>query len=271
MTKGKTYIYIIMCIAACLMTACTDTAFDDNEAHQLVPLTIEAQPEAATRTSLEGTSVEWSEGDEVAVFDFQASKHRFTSINTDGRTKFVGKVTAKSEPFAAIYPYELAAETGNSLAQLAATLPAEQYVVPDGFPAGMNISVAKGARNIDGSPSNVTFRNVCQLLRFTVPAYAADKVTSIDFTAQTAVAGKLSIDYSGASPVVGIASSESEVITVLPPRRTSTFAAGTYYILTVPVRLNGIYPIRRGSGTHLFPWQHRPRKHYVRHGLPSRL
>lgn len=221
------------------MTACTDTAFDDNEAQQLVPLTIEAQPETATRTSLEGTSVEWSEGDEVAVFDFKASKHRFTSINTDGRTKFVGKVTAKSEPFAAIYPYDLAAETGNSLAQLAATLPAEQYVVPDGFPAGMNISVAKGARNIDGSPSNVTFRNVCQLLRFTVPAYAADKVTSIDFTAPTAVAGKLSIDYSGASPVVGIASSESKVITVLPPRRTSTFAAGTYYILTAPVRLNG--------------------------------
>ena len=219
------------------MVACTDTVLDD-EGQDLVPMTIEAMPEA-TRTSLEGTSVLWSEGDEVAVYDFKAPKHRFTSQTTDGRTKFVGKVTAKSEPFAAIYPYDLAGEAATSAALLAATLPSEQYVVADGFPVGMNISVAKGARNIDGSPSNVTFRNVCQLLRFSVPAYVADKVTSIVFTAQTAVAGKLGIDYSGASPIVGIASTESKTITVLPPRRTSTFAAGTYYILTAPVRLNG--------------------------------
>ena len=236
MTKSNIHIYIIW-LSAFLMAACTDTVLDD-EGQDLVPMTIEAMPEA-TRTSLEGTSVLWSEGDEVAVYDFKAPKHRFTSQTTDGRTKFVGKVTAKSEPFAAIYPFDLAGETGTSTALLAATLPSEQYAVADGFPVGMNISVAKGARNIDGSPSSVTFRNVCQLLRFSVPAYVADKVTSIVFTAQTAVAGKLGIDYSGATPIVGIASTESKTITVLPPRRTSTFAAGTYYILTAPVRLNG--------------------------------
>lgn len=219
------------------MAACTDTVLDD-EGQDLVPMTIEAMPEA-TRTSLEGTSVLWSEGDEVAVYDFKAPKHRFTSQTTDGRTKFVGKVTAKSEPFAAIYPFDLAGEAATSAALLTASLPSEQYAIADGFPVGMNISVAKGARNIDGSPSSVTFRNVCQLLRFSVPAYVADKVTSIVFTAQTAVAGKLGIDYSGAAPIVGIASTESKTITVLPPRRTSTFAAGTYYILTAPVRLNG--------------------------------
>lgn len=226
-----------MCLAALLTAACTDTAFEE-DGQELVPMAFEALPQA-TRTALRGTSVEWSDGDEAAVYDFQTTKHRFASITNDGRTKFVGKVTAKSEPFAAIYPYDLAGETGASAAALTATLPAEQYAVADGFPAGMNISVAKGARNIDGSPSNVTFHNVCQLLRFTVPAYAADKVTSIVFTAQTAVAGKLGIDYSGTWPNVSIAPTESKTVTVLPPRRTSTFAAGTYYILTAPVRLDG--------------------------------
>ena len=201
-------------------------------------MTIEALSES-TRTALDGTAVLWSEGDEAAVYDFKTTKHRFTSQTTDGRTKFVGTVTAKSEPFAAIYPYNLAAETGSSASALAATLPAEQYAVLEGFPAGMNISVAKGARNVDGSPSSVTFHNVCQLLRFSVPAYAANKVTRITFTAQTPVAGKLNIDYSGTSPVVSIASTEGKVITVLPQSGTSTFAAGTYYILTAPVQLNG--------------------------------
>ena len=219
------------------MVACSDTAFDE-DSQDLVPMTIEALSES-TRTVLDGTSVLWSEGDEAAVYDFKTTKHRFASQTTDGRTKFVGKVTAKSEPFAAIYPYDLAAEAGSSASALAATLPAEQYAVLDGFPVGMNISVAKGARNIDGSPSSVTFRNVCQLLRFSVPAYAANKVTRITFTAQTPVAGKLNIDYSGTSPVVSIASTEGKVITVLPPSGTNTFAAGTYYILTAPVQLNG--------------------------------
>ena len=236
MTKSKIHI-IILWFATSFMVACSDAAFDD-EGQDLVPMTIEALSES-TRTVLDGTSVLWSEGDEVAVYDFTASKHRFTSQTTDGRTKFIGRVTAKSEHFAAVYPYDLAAETGSSASALSATLPAEQYAVLNGFPSGMNISVAKGSRNIDGSPSSVSFFNVCQLLRFSVPEYVAGKVRSITFTTSTPVAGKLNIDYSGTSPVVGIASTEDKTITVLPPLNTSTFAAGIYYILTAPVQLSG--------------------------------
>ena len=236
MTKSKIHI-LFLWLATCLLVACSDTAFDE-EGQDLVPMTIEALS-APTRTTLDGTSVLWSEGDEVAVYDFKASKHRFASQTTDGRTKFIGRVTAKSEHFAAVYPYDLAGETGSSASALSATLPAEQNAVLDGFPSGMNISVAKGSRNIDGSPSSVIFYNVCQLLRFSVPEYVAGKVSSITFTAPTPVAGKLDIDYSGTSPIVGIASTEGKVITVLPPVNTSTFAAGTYYILTAPVQLNG--------------------------------
>ena len=236
MTKDKIHIYV-MWLAAFVIAACSDTVLEE-ESQEMVPMTIEAQPEA-TRTALEGTSVVWSKGDEVAVYDFISPKHLFTSETTEGRTRFLGQITAKTESFAAIYPYDLAGETSSSQSALPATLPTEQYAVANGFPAGMNISVAKGTRNIDGSPSYVTFHNVCQLLRFTIPTYVADKVTSIVFTAQTAVAGKLNIDYSGTSPVVSIAQTESKAITVLPPSRTSTFAAGTYYILTAPVQLNG--------------------------------
>ena len=195
-----------------------------------------------TRTALTGDelSVTWQSSDAIAVYDFTASKLNFPiALGTDGRAKFAGKVTPKSPRFAAIYPYSAGAETATSAATLTASLPTTQYAVADGFDADLNVSVAKGDRNLDGSPSQVTFYNATQLLRFSVPDYAANKVSSITLTAPSAVAGKLAINYTGDSPATTIASSESKTITLLPPRRSSTFAAGTYYIVAAPRQQNG--------------------------------
>ena len=243
----KTYIYgIVACLS---LVACSDEDVIGFDSQSLVPMTIEALSDA-TRTVLseDGTTVMWADGDEIAVYDFQTTKHQFqSSESSEGRTKFKGQVTAKTEPFAAIYPYALAADAATSAAVLSATLPTTQRAVADGFPYGSlsdafvpcNISVAKGARNVDGSPSSITFHNVCQLLRFSVPQYAAGKVRRITFTATTAVAGTLAIDYTGDNPVTTIASSQSKTITILPPSGSETFPQGTYNILTAPVRLSG--------------------------------
>lgn len=244
MDKNKIY-YILTCVVAMLFTACSDdTAFAPSNG-EFESLTIEANA-ASTRTALasDGTTVNWQEGDAIAVYDFKASKHSFeANIAGDGHTTFNGKITAKSPNFAAIYPYALAVDNAASTASLAAAIPATQYVVAGGFPTDgnvcANISVAKGERNLDGSPSNITFYNVGQLLRFSVPAYAAGKISSIQFTATIAVAGQLNIDYSGDAPVVTIPSSESKTITIKPTTGSETFAAGTYYIVTAPVQLVG--------------------------------
>ena len=196
----------------------------------------------ATRTALavNGLSVSWQSSDAIAVYDFTASKHLFPiDFGDDGRVKFTGKVTPKSPSFAAIYPYDQAGATATSLSALSATVPTTQYASTSSFDTDQNISVAKGQRNLDGSPSQVTFYNVCQLLRFSVPSYAAGQITSITLTSKTPIAGKLAIDFSGANPTVSIASTESKTITILPPRRTSTFEAGTYYIICAPSQLNG--------------------------------
>ncbi len=243
----KTYIYAL--VASLCVVACSDDALIDSDSQTLVPMTVEAQSDA-TRTALstDDTTVVWEDGDEIAVYDFQTTKHQFQSTESgDGRTKFKGQVTAKTEPFAAIYPYALAADAAASAATLSATLPTTQRAVADGFSYGLlsdtfvpcNISVAKGARNVDGSPSSITFHNVCQLLRFSVPQYAAGKVRSITFTAATAVAGTLTVNYGSDNPVTTIASSQSKTITLLPPSGSETFPQGTYNILCAPVRLSG--------------------------------
>lgn len=238
----------MMAMAALFVAACSDEASFSPVA-ELESLTIEAET-TSTRTALEvdGTTVVWQTGDEIAVYDYQSSKHNFSAqVESDGHTKFTGKVTAKSPRFAAVYPYALAGDNAASASALTATLPTTQYAVLNGFPKCLvsddyvvaNISVTKGERNLDGSPAVVTFHNVCQLLRFTVPTYAAGKISRIQFTASTAIAGILNIDCNNDTPVTTIESSESKVITVLPPYGTSTFAAGSYYILTAPVRLTG--------------------------------
>ena len=254
---------ILFVLAAIMLNACSDDSLNDATESQLVPLTISATTASSTtRTALDvdGTTVLWKDGDEIAVYDYKTTKHNFSStVGADGHTKFSGKITAKSQYFAALYPYALASDNATSNSELTATLPSTQYAVEGNFPecsvnettTVCNISVTKGERNLDGSPAMVTFHNVGQLLRFTIPSYADGQISSIQFTAPTAVAGMLNINYSGESPVVSIASSESKVITLLPPRRSTTFSAGTYYIVTAPVSLAGFsMSFTAGSNTY---------------------
>jgi len=243
-------LYIILFVLVTIvMSACSDDSLNDVSESQLAPLTISAET-SVTRTALDedGTTVLWQADDQIAVYDYKTTKHNFGAVvGTDGHTKFTGQVTAKSQYFSALYPYALAGDNATDNSGLTATLPTTQYAVEGSFPqcivdesvSACNISVAKGERNLDGSPSVVTFYNVGQLLRFTIPSYAAGQISSIQFTAPASVAGKLTINYSGIMPVVSIASTESKVITLLPPRKSSTFSAGTYYIVTAPVSMAG--------------------------------
>ena len=196
----------------------------------------------STRTNLlnDGTTVVWSAEDELAVYDYEATKHRFVADNVNGSSaRFIGKITKKKEDFLALYPYELGAEELSVNNEIVVTLPQEQAAVEGSFAPNLNISVAKGARNVDGSPSIVTFYNVCQLLKFTVPDYAAGKIKQIQFATNTPVAGVLCVDYSADMPTTTITSDASKSIIVTPPAGSQTFSAGTYYIVSAPVTLNG--------------------------------
>ena len=233
-------ISLVLGVALCLF-ACNEEDFVDNTSQELSSLELYTSS-TSTRTSLldDGTTVVWNAEDELAVYDYEAAKHRFIADNVSGSSaRFIGKITAKKDYFLALYPYELGAETLSANNEIVVTLPQAQTAAESTFAPNLNVSVAKGARNVDGSPSNVTFYNVCQLLKFTVPDYAAGKIKQIQFTANTPVAGTLYIGYNGDIPTATIASDAAKSITVTPPVGNETFSAGTYYIVTAPVELNG--------------------------------
>ena len=244
--------HILWALSLMALFSCQSETLERTEGAS-VPLEIRtAAHSTLTRTTLgpDGRSVIWTEGDDIAVFDNVAPKHMFTASIADGIARFQGNITPKTTDFLAVYPYELASENllgGN----IVVNLPSTQTASLNTFSTGLNVSVAKGSRNVDGSPSFVSFINVCQVFKFTVPAYAKDQITSIQLQADVALAGQMNIDYSDYNPVVSTSEQGSKAITILPPSGSSTFAEGTYCIVTAPATLNGFtFLLTAGSKTY---------------------
>lgn len=241
MKTNTIYKISLMMFACMLLVACTEKTEIDYESGELVPLVISAIPNE-TRTALaeDGRSIVWQAADEIAVYDYIAPKHKFAIESFDkSKARFLGKITAKKDYFLTLYPYSLGADNLTESNALSVQLPGQQTAQANTFAPELNISVGKGARNVDGSPSILTFYNVCQLLKFEVPDYVAGKISEIKFIANTPVAGNLTIDCSADVPVASITADGSKEITILPSTGTTSFASGTYYIVTAPVQMNG--------------------------------
>ena len=231
--KGH-YIFAIGLLA---IVACqNDDAFLAEEQSSLEFYT---SAEIVSRTSLQdGETVVWNEGDAVAVYDYIAPKTKFIAAVEEGTARFKGNITPKYAEFVAVYPYDLAADN-NVNKSILITLPSEQTAVKDGFGPNLNLSIGKGSRNVDGSPSEVRFRNICQLFKLNIPTYAANRIAKIELTANSVIAGQLTVDYSDYSPVVTTNEQGAKTIALLPPSESTAFTEGTYYMVLAPETVEG--------------------------------
>ena len=228
---------ISVCLLALAACQSDELQVPDTEACTLEILT---STEHATRTALleDGKTVVWEQGDAIAVYDYIAPKKSFVAEVSDGTTRFKGNITPKNSSFLAVYPYDLCDDELQSQ-KVVINLPSEQIAVHGGFAPNTNLSIGKGERNVDGSPSQVTFRNICQLFKLQVPSYIDGRITKIVLTTNKAIAGKLLVDYSGSTPTVTVDNQENTSVTLLPPAGSTTFAEGTYYMALAPVQAEG--------------------------------
>ena len=228
---------ISVCLLALAACQSDELQVPDTEACTLEILT---STEHATRTALleDGKTVVWEQGDAIAVYDYIAPKKKFVAEVSEGTTRFKGNITPKNSSFLAVYPHDLCEDELQSQ-KVAINLPSEQTAVPGGFAPNTNLSIGKGERNVDGSPSQVTFRNICQLFKLQVPSYIDGRITKIVLATNKAIAGKLLVDYSGSVPSVAMDNQENTSVTLLPPAGSTTFAEGTYYMSLAPVQAEG--------------------------------
>ena len=200
-------------------------------AEELVPLCISTGD--MTKTSLQGSTVNWTSDDEIAVFDNVNYPNKFTITSVDGSDAvFEGLVSVGTTDFYAVYPYSSAKSIDAS--NITVTLPAAQTSAAGTFAEEHNISVASGVK-VPGEESveGIRFDNVCGLIRFTVPQRIA-AVKNVVFQAENrSLAGDLIISKDDLK-VESVANGTNSV------SMSGDFAAGsTFYFVVAPGEVNG--------------------------------
>ena len=216
--------------------SCTNDMIDNggevNQDGNLVPMILTSGP--SVRTFLNGSSVNWTADDVVAVYDRNNAANRFAALSVDGSNAvFEGMVAEGTTDFYAVYPYDKAVKATDS--EIIVTLPSDQTPAAGTFAEEHNISIASGVK-VPGEEevSGILFMNICGLVQFTVPERLA-AVSEVSFTANDKdIAGNLTVSKSDVKSVVSV-SDASRTITM----KGSFEAGSTFYFVVAPGQING--------------------------------
>lgn len=188
---------------------------------------------AETKTSLNGTSCAWSEGDSFKVFDDQtdyASENTFSMTGTDS---FEGEVPVGTEDFYAVYGTVGSASGSSSSFTASVTISETQTPVANGFDPAAHVAVAHGTRTPGSTePVDVTFTTFNRLIKITVPA----NVTRVVLSSNTAIAGTMTMNCTseGTLSMTGNATANSVTLS-----NGGVIPEGTYYLCVAPVNMEG--------------------------------
>lgn len=228
---------IIFAALAVVLSSCSgeeilpDQVIDGVQpAPELVPLSISTGTQ--TKTVLSGTTVNWTADDQIAVFDDLHYLNCFDAVSVNGTIAvFEGKVAAKTTDFYAVYPYASAVRIDDD--NLYVKLPSEQTSKVSSFAEEHNISVAHGQKTVDADVvEGLVFRNVCSLIKFTLPDKLS-RISEVSFTASNRLlAGDLMISKSDYG--VDVKNGSNTV------KMKGSFGAGsTFYFVVAPGDIRG--------------------------------
>ena len=180
-----------------------------------------------TKTSLNGNEVHWTSDDVIAVFDKIGHKNIFNIIQAEASyASFSGEVTSGTKQIYAVYPASLAESVSGS--SIKVNVPVDQTPKVGSFAEEHNISVAKGTKTPGVETiENITFKNVCSYLKFTIPSYIED-AKSVTFSTSRAIAGPATVDASADVPVAVVAEDGSKSVTM-----TGSYTAGSQFMFVL--------------------------------------
>ena len=187
-----------------------------------------------TKTSLNGNNVCWTSDDVIAVYDNFGYKNEFAIKDAEANyAAFSGEVTSGTTQIYAVYPYQLEGDISGST--ISVTIPVDQTSKVGSFAEEHNISVAKGKKTPGVEAiQNITFKNVCSYLKFTVPSYIED-VKSVTFYTSRPIAGAATVDASADTPVAVVGEGGSESV-----KMTGSYTAGSQFMFVLSAgEING--------------------------------
>lgn len=219
--------FVLWGALALLTAACSN---EESQEVSFSPLVLTALQEGgeATRTSLSGTEVHWSAGDNVAAFvsnvahistaaeilSAKSARFTFSDLAADAVVQY------------AVYPAAAAAGLAGDV--ITVTVPTEQTAVAGSFAEGSAVAIAKG-----GS-STLGFKNVCGFLAFTINA---DDVQSVHIYANEKMTGTAEVNWNSGNPTV----SAFGTFAYTGVKLTGPFTKGaTYYAAVFPGTYTGL-------------------------------
>ena len=190
------------------------------------------QTDEDAKTTLNGSTVKWSTGDEIALWDDvnPTAVRRFTVVSGGASSAVIrGLIAEGAQSFVAAYPY--AAVKGRDGANILLQMPALQQAVAGGADASAMLSVASG------NGTTLTFKNVCALMKVTV---TRNDIASLYLTgvSNEVLAGTATIAANAS--LVSVADQRASI--ALKPASGDVLAAGTYVIPILPAQFaSGFY------------------------------
>lgn len=228
----KTIFYLALAAAA---VSCVKEQNPGVEAPEktLVPMEFVACSEM-TKTTLaeDGMSVEWIEGDQVAVFDGSNKNEdtdegqRFKALSSGASVVLAGEADPAAQEYYAIYPYG----SGHSFANGVFTtqIKAQQTVQAGSMADDCAVVVGKAEA---GNP-NMEFKNVCSLVKFPLEVAGVKSLTLIGNNNEV-IAGQFKLAWNDGDPQV-TANPKPEVAVTLRDAEGADLVPGDYYFTILP-------------------------------------
>ena len=224
----------IFCLSlAVLAVSCAKEINPGASEQNLAPMQFEISVEA-TRTALasDGKSVNWIDGDKVAIFDGGASGKEFTVQSSGAGSTLSGSADPEAADYYAVYPYDGAAAADN---KFTSSISSQQIVTAGTMADDCAVLIAKA------EDDKLYFKNVTALVKFTLDVDGVKSLTLIGNNNEQ-IAGTFSIDWNNGDPVV---TTKSPEVTVTLRDASSAdgneaadldLAKGDYYFTILPVK-----------------------------------
>ena len=200
-----------------------------------------------TKTILaeDGMSVEWIEGDQIAVFDGSNMNgeadegQKFYARSSGSEALISGEADPAVAEYHAIYPYG----SGHSLknGEFTTQIKAQQ-IVESGSMAG-NCAVVVG-KAVAGS-TKMEFKNVCSLVKFSLEKEGVKSLTLIGNNNEV-IAGQFTLIWNNGDPQV-TGNTKPEVTVTLRDAEGADLAIGDYYFTILPTEFTKGFSVILGK------------------------
>ena len=181
------------------------------------------------KTALDGTALNWVEGDQIAVYGTAGNGIYAATPQTPATTAIFDNVSGETgdAPFRAYYPSTLTTDGVNI------TLPATQTYVEG--------SINEFPMYAESSNSELAFKNLCGVLKLHL-TMANTSISSIEVVANSEVNGTFSVSYNSGAPVLTYVSGGSNSVT-LNCTTAQDISEGADFYITLPATFDSVRSI----------------------------